>query len=514
MKLNQRQKFLLLFGFHLLWGLLLVWSIVRNGMGTSRDSAEYLFTSLSLVEGRGFVSYAGQPFVLWPPLYSILLAILQFIGAGDPYVAAHALHFLTFLVISYCICHLFLRIFAEDFWLAFAGNAIAAVGISMTILFQGIGADYLHLALVLMLALLAGDYIKSNRIQTVWWMTLICALAMLQRYLGLAALLTSLLIVIIHTRGPARERIKRSAWLGLSLLPVGVWILSISTSTLLRDPPQDFLRNVTEFTASILLWFFSPASLQEHPLRMEIGLWLIWLLIAACAVVLFLHRRRSGIQNETTLPILLYGFVYSVVLLGISGLSYFNRLEDRFISPVYIPFIILIMLAIKLALDRFEQLKFKGSGAIGRIGAAGLLLLIFALALQRSIGQMVHMFSIGEGYHAKAWNENDALRYLQDHPPQGDYVIFSNYPAGIALHTWLTVLPSPRRSPNPNVDEIYPLEGYKSEILQPGKASYLIWIEPNSFSHVYSVEELRLIAQIGILFENEDGGVYKLFPLR
>ncbi len=513
MSLSQKQKTLLLLGFHLLWGSFLWWSIAPNGLGTSRDSADYLFTSLSLVEGRGFHSFSGQPYENWPPLYPLLLAGLQLLGGWDPYVSAHILHFFTFLLLAYCITRICLRIFPENFPLAFAANALSAVGVAHTMLSHGAGSDYLHLALVLALALQAGEYIQSNRPQTVWWMTLLSALAMLQRYLGAAALLSSVLVVFFFTRAAIWERLKRTAWLGTSLLPLGAWILSVSTDTLQRGSPRDFIANLQDFTTALLGWFFSPATLQDHPLRAEAGLWLIWLVIIGCALLLLSLGRGYLLAHATAIAVLLYGFIYVVVLQGIASLTYFNRLEDRFVSPLYVPFVMLVLLAIQTALASVERRAPGLPGSIARIGAASLIAIMIAFALRPSVERAIQMHSNGEGYTTAAWNHNPALSYWKTIQPGGPYVLFSNYPAGIALHLWQPAFPSPRRSPNPNDDSIYPLEGYKAELFQPGKQVYLIWIEPNTFPHVYTLEELHRIAVVEVLFEGSDGGVYKLAPI-
>jgi hypothetical protein len=69
---QSRTKILILLGFNLVWGCALWWSVADYGLGTSRDSAEYLFTSLSLAGGDGFISFMGHRYVLWPPLYPML----------------------------------------------------------------------------------------------------------------------------------------------------------------------------------------------------------------------------------------------------------------------------------------------------------------------------------------------------------------------------------------------------------------------------------------------------------
>ena len=70
----------------------------------------------------------------------------------------------------------------------------------------------------------------------------------------------------------------------------------------------------------------------------------------------------------------------------------------------------------------------------------------------------------------------------------------------------METLASPRK--------VSPIEEFAGTLFEDGKTSYLIWIEPNTYTHVYSVDELKQIAAVETLYEGNDGGVYKLLPLK
>jgi hypothetical protein len=107
------------------------------------------------------------------------------------------------------------------------------------------------------------------------------------------------------------------------------------------------------------------------------------------------------------------------------------------------------------------------------------------------------------------------IAYWLAHKPAGEYLVFSNYPAGLAVHTWHVALSSPRRTDHPNAGEaVIPLEVYLPSLFEAGKESYVVWIEPNEYTHVYSVEELRTIVKVKVVYESAEGGVYRIEPLR
>lgn len=509
-----RTGILILLGFNLAWGCALWWSVSAFGLGTSRDSVEYLFTSLSLTRGDGFTSFMGQPYVLWPPLYPMLLSLLQIFGVTDPLAAALFLQLLTFVCIAMLTAWLFMRIFPENFGLAFLGNAIAVSGVSLTWLFQSVGSDYLFIALTLSMVYLCASHIKHNRLRTIWLMTLVSALAMLQRYIGVTLLFTAAWVVFQYSRGTVLERLKRAVLPGISLIPVAIWALTLPEEAVLRDNPSSFLENLYWFTFSVLSWFFPEAELYGHPVRLQFGIWGLWLGVFAGGLFVWRFRRKSKTVNAVTVPLYLFGIVYTVVLLVIASLSSFNSLDSRFVSPVFIPLVVLVLVMIETILSSNFVPAGTARTAIRLIMFIPPLILL-GLSGYRSVASMQLHRENGGGYTSREWHDNQAIEYWKSHPPVGEYLAFSNYPAGVALHTWHAALSSPRRTAHPNAGEaVIPLDTYLPSLFVPGMDSYIVWMEPNEYTHVYSVADLQEIAKIETLYEGADGGVYRILPLK
>lgn len=509
-----RSSFFALFGVSLVWGYALWWSVSSFGLGTSRDSVEYLFTSLSLTRGDGLVSFLGQRYVLWPPLYPALLSILQMVGVTDPLDAALALQLLTFVWIAALTAWLFLRLFPRTFALAFLGNALALTGVGLTMLFQAVGSDYLFIALTLSMVYLCDAYITENRLQTIGWMILVSALAMLQRYIAVALLLTAAWVVFQYSRTSLADRLKRTALLGLSLLPVGLWALSLPVEAVVRNDPSNLFENFYWFTFSILSWFAPETELYDHPFRTQVGMWGLWAGVIVCGVVVWRSGKRNREKAVVEVPLFLFGGIYTVLLLVIASLTSFNSLDSRFASPVFIPLVTLVLSAMEILLfSGFFRAKLPAALMYAIVSLP--LLAILGFSEMRSVAMIQSQHENGAGYTSKEWHDNDVIAYWLAHKPEGEYLVFSNYPAGVAVHTWHVALSSPRRTNHPNAGEaVIPLETYLPSLFEAGKESYIVWIEPNEYTHVYSVGELREIAQVETVYENADGGIYRIAPLR
>ncbi len=68
-------------------GISLVWAATsKYGAGVSSDSIFYLASADSFAQGKGLLDHEGFPYILWPPLYPVLLGGLQWV-TGLPALA-------------------------------------------------------------------------------------------------------------------------------------------------------------------------------------------------------------------------------------------------------------------------------------------------------------------------------------------------------------------------------------------------------------------------------------------
>jgi hypothetical protein len=345
-------------------------------------------------------------------------------------------------------------------------------------------------------------------------MALVSALAMLQRYIGITLLFTAAWIVFHYSRTTVREKLKRSILLGTSVIPVGIWTLTLPVEAVVRDNPSSLLENVYWFNFSILSWFVSEAELYGHPLRLRFGMWGLWLGVLAAGLAVWRFCRKKRGVPSAIFPLFLFGFMYTVLLLVIASLSSFNALDSRFAAPVFIPLVALAMMGIEASLSSDLMPAGLPKMAI-RLAIYIPSLILLGLSGYRSVVSMSLHHEYGGGYTSRDWRNNQAIEYWQSHKAEGDHLVFSNYPAGVAVHTWHVALPSPRRTEHPNTGEtVIPLDTYLPSLFTSRKETYIIWIEPNEYTHVYSVNDLSQIVQVETLYESSDGGIYRILPLK
>jgi|GEM_PF-1410992 len=509
MKWTQKRKLVVLMTFHMLWGLALWFSISKYGLGISTDSMQLLFSALNLSQGKGLFSFDGSFVSLWPPLYPMLLALVHLVTRFDPFVSATILQALAFIGTSFCLSILFLKIFPENFLLALAANILSDIGVVVLASFDGVGSDYIHLFFVIASVLLTGFYLESKSARSLLVMVFVGMLAMLQRYVGLAAIATSITAIFFLDKQNWHQRMVRSALMALAILPAGLWLF-VTSKLIGWRAPESLTDNFRWFSLSVLQWFFPIDSKQPH-------LWLyisiLWLFIGAMIFFLIYCSRQYKKFSPYAISVQVYGLLYLLVLFGSASIAYFNKLNGRFLLPFYIPFITLLVMTMDLLLRFIHQ---RGSQTLRRatvVGLAGALIVI-GIALLRitiPIGLQSHIDGNND-FNSRAWHENSVMSYWLAHEPQGNYLLFSNYPDGIAFYTWHTCYNGPAEYSGPYGKIKFPVTDYSSELFSSGLDVYLIWIEPNIYSYYYKAQDLSSIAQVEPLFVSQDGGIYRLIP--
>jgi hypothetical protein len=483
----------------------------------STDSVHLLFGGLNLAEGHGLISYDGSFLILWPPLYPVLLALVHLASGLDMLAAAGVLQAAAFLGLSLCLSILFLRIFPDNFSLALGANVLCDVGAVVLIGFDEVGSDYVHLFLVMLSALLTGYYVETKSGRAFVALAAVGMLAMLERYLGIAALATGAAAAVFLVGGSLGQRLMRGFVLSMAAVPAGIWLV-ITSQLYGRRDPISFAENFNWFSKSILEWFFPAQAVKTH---LGVHISLLWAVTVALILLVGIawyrfkaHMARSA--RPFTLPVLIFGLCYGLALFGSASLAYFNKLGGRFLLPLYIPFVTLLVVAIGVLPEAARRRSSNVRLAIG-IACTGILVLLAVLLLKITLPIVIQSHADGvvggeNAFNTAAWHENQALQYWNSHPPQGAYVLFSNEPDGVAFRTQHATGGSPRKTSGPYAKDNYPLSAYIPELFSAGMDVYLVWIEPGSAQYFYTVDELCSIASIQPLFVSSDGGVYRLLP--
>lgn len=306
------------------------------------DSLIYISVADSLVTGDGIITFSGHSSALWPPFYSISIALVGFLGVDSVYagllVNAVAFGFVIFGT------GIWLRKYTGSQALAIGGAVTVMTSYTLTWLSSNVLSESLFICLTLLALAQLGRFTGSEdyRQSAIVWSAIFAALAAVTRYMGITIILTAAILILMHSRLSLSRRLKyAAAYCGISIAPLTLWMIrnwlvighpigNRSASSSRTITSADILRQIGDVFD---LWLFSGNSPG----------WLGVLLVAVAGLIV-VGMIRVGLVRQLknlgpTLPFALFIVVYLLVLAIVFPFASWANVHDRYISPIYVPVI-------------------------------------------------------------------------------------------------------------------------------------------------------------------------------
>ena len=306
------------------------------------DSLIYISVADSLVAGDGITTFSEHSSALWPPFYSITIALIGLLGMDSLYAGLLVNAVAFGLVILWT--GIWLRQYFGSQLLALSAAIIVMASYSLTWLSSNVLSEPLFICLTLLALAPLGRFIESEDDQqsAIVWSAVFAALAAITRYMGITVIMTAVILILISTRLPLSRRLKYTAlYCGISVAPLTLWMIrnwliigypignrSASSSRVITS--ADILSQIGDVFD---LWLFS----REPP-----G-WLGLLLVAIVGFMAIGMTRMGVIRVVrsfgSVLPFALFIVVYLLVFVIIFPYASWSNVHDRYISPIYVPII-------------------------------------------------------------------------------------------------------------------------------------------------------------------------------
>lgn len=398
-----------------------------HGPGLDFDGAQHLAAAASLLEGRGWRGVDDEPYVLWPPLYSGLLAGFARLGfeLGD---AVRALHSVSLLAATLLAARLAWRIDRTRHAAALASIAVAWIGLPVAAMAW---SESVFLALVFATLLAWERWMRRHGTLDLALLALCCALTMLERYLGVFLLALTCLALLVERDGtPLATRLRRSFALGLAAsLPIVGWLwrnsLVATERTARRGPPSDSWRK----DALDLLAQFVPWADGDVPR-------ILWASIASLLVLAGLTLALRGSLPRAVRLFALYPFVHGVGLVLLRHLVEFDSIDARLMAPAHAVAAWLVALLLARLLNTGRPLP--------QLASATFLLATAYLELPQAAAALQRAREDGIGvYDAPRWTSSECAAALRTTAPAG--IGYSNDPCAVFLLTRRRVRALPLR---------------------------------------------------------------------
>ena len=492
-----------------LTGSFLIWSMTElYGTGVSPDAVVYVSVARNLNQEHAYTPFDGRPMVLWPPVYPTVISVPAILGI-DPLLAARCLNAVLFGVL----------VILSGLWLqAQVRRQILAVVASLAVLcsyplatvsrFAWTEPLYLFLMLVLL------RFIWRTRHILVWHRAFalgaLTATACLTRYAGVA-LIPCILAAVWFTAASRNSRLRNSGiYLATSILPLAAWLTRnyLVSSTLAGDrsgaagsPMLSLYRSVS----TLSLWLMPDA--VPRPIKLVV-LGIVGLVLFGVAVFVIRSHLRlsgdlSGLASYALLPGLALAHILELIL--VASASVLEPINDRLLSPVFIPMVWFALISADRILDIGPSRAAKWLQAF--------LLVVTVSWLGYSGWRVFDSWRLttaqgAGGFATRDWRESDLTVHLVNHP--SDHKMLSNAPAALYYLTNLVSDVAPRRSRDSSrgadADEIARIQS----LLQERPCLDLVWFNKHPSTDVFTIPELAEYFRVDTVILLSGGSIHQL----
>ncbi len=487
----------------------------KYGAGVSSDAARNLSTANSLLAGKGFVDMIGQPFILWPPLYPMLLAALSWATKWSTFQAAWYLNLLLYPLNIWLSGWLLYLIFRDAPAYAAAGALIITLSRSMLRIHANVASEPLFETLILFFVLTAAEYLQSSATRSLWSMCILAGLAALQRYPGIVLVAVALAVIFYRDRQFAIRRatlpllvsvLPISAWIGLHNLPVSGTLFGPRELGAML-PMQNIGLSLTK-----IMWWFVP--------RFGILDWLVlrpWISVGALLVLLAASssKRERGtwlaaMAGDYVWPGVLFTAVYFLLLaFTVVTADHLDLTSDRY-YVVLLPFVVAFIL---LTLRTFVVDRARAGTAHSRyvfVALFAIWMLYPIYGMQSYLRQALIQgeptnYNIANSANFREMSVVRAAAPILATAPQA--LVYSNYVNIVWFIYGHPVAALPFEDASLSRDQRLAAlrSNYPGWPPQPG---YIIWFTPNQYHHIAAPDELQTLADMKLLYQDKTGQIY------
>jgi hypothetical protein len=386
------------------WGSLILFAMAihKYGIGVTFDSINYLSAGLTATEGMKKAD--GSIFYEWPPLYPWILSISKLLSVNIIKFAT-VFNFVTYstnILLTYSIIKQNVR----DKILQYLALFILLFSIPLLQVHILIWSEPFFILLVLFNLLILKKYVEQKKLSFLILLSVVSLLLQLQRKAGVYFMMSNVLLIIYYNR--KKFVLHTLFYFSVSVFTTASWFISRHQVSGIyfgssKFAPSELGTLIQQFLNTFTTYFF------PLPIPLSIRVFILLTILAA----LFLYFLKNKInffflvkQNQILFLSGAFTFIYySTLILSLLYFHLSEDIDDRILSPAFLPFIIFLF----LFLDQL-QINFTKT-------AKSILNYCIVLWLVYGIGRTYHNLkrwnNIGTGgYNRIEWYQSKVIQDL------------------------------------------------------------------------------------------------------
>jgi hypothetical protein len=472
----------------------------HGGIGVSPDSIAYLSVARNIIAHGSPVDYTLSPLVDFPVFYPFFLSIAGFIARMDPLFIAPWLNGLllaTIVIIMGYLIDAFEGVNKWYKWIILLGIALSP---SLLEIYSMLWSETLFILLSITFIAAFGNYLKKRSTASLLLCAAIASVACITRYAGVTIIGTGLMLLVFDRSLEWKKKIVQCCLFGLvsiSLLLANLLRNALITNSL-TGPRERGILSLSDnivFTGRVICQWL-PVHGQQPQLVSGIAI-IVFMLIS----IRFLKRSWFDPASFSTEKCFAAFFiVYTVFIIGISTLSHFEQINNRLLSPLFIPMVISLSSWIPRFSRRLPALQFK-------LAAVLLIFIVFVFA-RYQYQQVAQMYNDVKdcgipGYTEDSWKGSETARFLRRHANRFDpqYEVYSNAHEAAYFNGGMVTESLPHRRDKKDIAE-----------LLRGDDFYLVWFDNFSDNELLKFKTIWQHAEVIKQYDFKDGDIFLIRP--
>lgn len=467
----------------------------HSGVGTSPDSVVYTSVARNIYHHHILEAYNHMPLVDFPVFYPVFLSLWMFITRTDPVITGGILNGLLFAFVVFQSGYIMRRIARTRLSkIALLAGLVASP--AMMDIYSMLWSETLFIALSLVMFRLLALYFGRPNLWAVTAMGICAGLACITRYAGITLICTGCFLLFFHLEHRMKKRITDTVVFGLvsSAFLIGNLCRNAAiTHTLTGNREKGitpFMTNMHYYGKVLCYWL----PFMKHVEWVATFLAVISLLIAILILTyrIYLQYNHGGFQNI----VLAFFVIYTLFIVVSSTISRYEQINNRLLSPAYIPLLIVIVYALSKIKRRF--VVYPGKYSLMPLTILFLVFMASQVTESMAMYHEYHTYGI-PGYTDDGWKTSPIVDYLKKHQTSfiSDYPVYSNaheaayFTAGIASASL------------PHVVDKEDVETFDSTA-----SHYLIWFVNVNDTDLISLDYIRARKHMVPVYTTADGTLY------
>ena len=495
--------FLAVLGF-----LLIFISTQPWGAGLTNDSIGYIGAARHLIVGEGVISYDGNPLVVQPPLYPVVLALIARLSGSDPLTVANLVNGILFGCIVFLGGWLIKKILPPSPPYVLLGTLTILFSIPIHFVSVLAWSEPLFICFATSTLLFARRYTEKQDMISLVLMSTGIALACMTRYIGITLILWGFWFVLKYA--PKTSKVKYlhlGILLFISALPAFCWIIrNVSVSGTLIGPRVSSTYSLSQnlgFAFYEALEWFVPGVIVFYRWMLIVvsagaGLFVGWTLQSSLQTV----KQRFGDIK----PSLVFMLIYALFLIFSSTTTSYDRIGHRLLSPIYIPLILCLLTLFRALVEPYRERFSPRAVNTFLIVSVSFWLVYPTYATVKAAATIIRD---GQGYSGKAWKQSETIQYLSQNQHQieaGALPVYSNVPEALYILLDIPARLSPwKTSQDLPTDDATSIEwnGWYD-----GNRAWLVLFNETYKKNLLTIDELESFSTIELIAQFTDAAVY------